>query len=344
MASAAQARIETLRWSHPSLSDVSGFRVYIGSGSRTYTQVFNAGLPPANPDGTFSFDLQVVDDATVYVAVSAYNSAGESPLSNEGLRAPPVTPTATPTPLPIPTPPPVDPGEGGSVFTEGFETSDTGQYVPGWVDTQAWNSMVEDDSLFSITTLSGNRVFTTSSAQTGIHSHFVGIGSADWFLYELRGRMRVSSSGGRLGVTAYSQFTSQNVYYRLGSHWVSGEMELFREPAPDDTFVCGGSGTGVIPRANVWYAFRLRIIPEDASTQVHAKVWAESSAEPAQWQAECSDVAANRPTSGTIGFWSGSTGAKYWDDLQVIALPGGMTPGGSDEPVGRPGRPEIILP
>jgi hypothetical protein len=61
---------------------------------------------------------------------------------------------------------------------------------------------------------------------------------------------------------------------------------------------------------------------EDTGTQteVRAKVWAEGSSEPAEWQADAFDDSASRLTAGTFGLWSYLTGEKYWDDLQVTYL------------------------
>ncbi len=53
-----------------------------------------------------------------------------------------------------------------------------------WVDTQAGNSMAEDDSLFQVVDLGGNEVFGTSSTQTNIHSHY--ITSAECWVVGLR--------------------------------------------------------------------------------------------------------------------------------------------------------------
>jgi len=158
--------------------------------------------------------------------------------------------------------------------------------------------------------------------------------------------MRVSSAAARLGVTVYSQYTSEDVYYRLGSSWQTGELGLFRHPIPssDGTYTCGSPGTGVIPQPNIWYKFRVQVIPEAGATRLLAKVWQEGAAEPAEWQDECSDVAPSRPSSGTIGFWSAASGTKYWDDLEVIALSADTDPGESPEPLGRPGQPQLVLP
>jgi hypothetical protein len=381
MPSAAQARIETLRWSHEVPPEVTGFRVYVGSRASTYTQVISAGLPRLDWDGTRSYDLQVADDATVYVAVSAFNSAGESDLSNEQMRAPASSGGCTPldcddsnacttdvcdallgcrnTPISCNDGDPCtadscDPRRGCQhtaiscdaddvVFETSFGSA-AGIQVPNWIDTQAGNSLAEDDSLFGVIVSSGNHIFATTSPDSGIHSHYVGSGSAEWYNYEFQGRLRRSSSEARLGVTAYSQFPLQDVYYRFYMQWGDSQMRLYRHPRPDATFSCSPSHTGVIPQANVWHQFRLQVIPESGQTRIRAKVWRESDTEPVGWQADCTDTAQSRPSSGTIGVWSTSSGTKLWDDLQVIALPGGMDPGGSTGTLGRPGQPQIILP
>jgi hypothetical protein len=85
----ASARTETLRWTHNAPSNVAGFVVYYGLSSGNYGTVID--VPPLQPDtlGNFTFDIDVPDDATVYVAVTAYDGAGlESGYSNEGIRSP----------------------------------------------------------------------------------------------------------------------------------------------------------------------------------------------------------------------------------------------------------------
>jgi hypothetical protein len=349
-APAAQARVETLRWQHPSPGDVTSFRVYLGSRSGRYTQVINAGRP-ARSGRTFSFDVQVGDDATVYVAVSALNSAGEGPLSNEQRRAPGSPPQDSPPPPPQDPVDPGDPGTGDAVFRQDFETSATGQYLSGWVDTRAGNSMAQDDSLFSVTTLSGNRVLSTSSTQANIHSHYVSGGSADWSWYELKGRMRISNLAGGIGVTLHSDYRNRDRYYRLRRHsGASFHFRAHRDSYPNDPEYCvGTTDSGVTARANTWYRFRFQALPQDSATRVRAKVWEDGRAEPGGWQIDCLDSSSDQFRSGTVGVWATRAGRKYWDDLEVItssggSTPGGSTPGGSTEPLGRPGRPQIILP
>jgi hypothetical protein len=83
----ASARTETLRWTHNDPSNVAGFSIHYGLSSANYTTVID--VPPLQPDaqGIFTFGISVPDGATVYVAVTAYDGAGqESGYSNEGTR------------------------------------------------------------------------------------------------------------------------------------------------------------------------------------------------------------------------------------------------------------------
>jgi len=83
---AAQTRTETLRWTHPTPSEVEGFRVHYGTSSRVYTQQIDVRLPPTDA-GAFVYDLVVPEADDIYVAVSAYDADGlSSVLSNEKMR------------------------------------------------------------------------------------------------------------------------------------------------------------------------------------------------------------------------------------------------------------------
>jgi hypothetical protein len=100
----AHAAGVNLRW--VGSADALGYRVYSGAASRQYTQRQNADSPAANasPYGVVQFALTgLVSGETYYVAVTAYNSAGESPYSNEKelvAGADSVTPPAPDSPTP----------------------------------------------------------------------------------------------------------------------------------------------------------------------------------------------------------------------------------------------------
>ena len=334
--SLASARTETFTWSHGNPSGLGGFKLYWGTASGSYGPAVVVGLPQPNSNGTYSHALSVPDTATIYVVVTAYGSTGlESGYSNERVRAPASTPPPTTPPPPSST---VDPA---AIWNQNFSSVATGNAVSGWVDTEANGSLAQDDSLFKAVDLSGNRVLSTSSTASDIHSHYISTGSASWTSYELRGSMMVTSTAGRIGVTSTSKFTSANVLYRLSSNWDTGELELAWSPWDNTTKSCTSRGTGVTPLANTWYRYRFQVQPTSGSTTLRAKVWANGAPEPANWQAQCVDSAASRPTTGTIGVWSGSGGSKYWDDFQVI--PVSATGGGSSpSTLGAPGQPFVL--
>ena len=103
----ASARTETLRWTHNNPSSVAGFVIYSGLRSNNYDTEIDVSTPQPNAQGVFTFDINVSDDATVYVAVTAYNDAGlESDYSNERTLSP-APPEPDPEPTPAPTPEPI---------------------------------------------------------------------------------------------------------------------------------------------------------------------------------------------------------------------------------------------
>src|SRR5690606_3829006 len=85
---AAQARVVTLRWPRPTPANVDGFRIHYGPSPGSYTNTIDAGRPAAS-GGVFSYNLSVGDNATVYVALTAYGAGFlESYPSNEKKLAP----------------------------------------------------------------------------------------------------------------------------------------------------------------------------------------------------------------------------------------------------------------
>jgi len=108
---AAQTRNEVLRWEDTTnaSSNVTGYRVYLGLLSGNYIQSVDAGLP-TKVNGVYEFGVDVDATADVYFAVSAYNDANESTLSNEICRGPSGACGATTSePPPEPTPSPSSP-------------------------------------------------------------------------------------------------------------------------------------------------------------------------------------------------------------------------------------------
>lgn len=79
---AAGTRDYVLQWLPPSGS-VAGYRVHLGAAPSLYDQILDLGVVPIDPDGIGRATLTLDAATDYYVALTAYNSAGESPRSNE---------------------------------------------------------------------------------------------------------------------------------------------------------------------------------------------------------------------------------------------------------------------
>ncbi len=78
----AATRDQVLEWLPPSGS-VSGYRVHLGLASASYGQVIDLGAVPTDQDGVGRSTLTLDATRDYFISLSAYNSAGSSPLSNE---------------------------------------------------------------------------------------------------------------------------------------------------------------------------------------------------------------------------------------------------------------------
>ena len=200
------------------------------------------------------------------------------------------------------------------IYTEDFEAYVADENPFDWFDSAVNNSMLEDDSLFKVFDLSGNKAFGTTSTLTNIHSHYMGAGIDALSSYEYTGRMRMTSATSGIGVTFFSQYPQADAYYRLrhtdNSYHISSH----------GTSITGGTtDTGIVPLPNVWYRFKIQVVDvvDTTRTVIRAKVWQDATAEPSAWQVVAYDDSATRLTSGRIGVWSSSSDIKYWDELVV---------------------------
>lgn len=194
-----------------------------------------------------------------------------------------------------------------------FDTLAVGADPPGWMDTGADRSLIEDDSLFEIMDVEGEKVFGTDSSLINIHSHYVAAEGGNLASYDYTGRMRMSSDTG-IGVTFNSQFPDDASYHRLRR--LPGES--FRLFPTGPTIDGGVTDTGVIPVVDTWYRFHVQVEDTGAQTNIRAKVWEEGNPEPVAWQADAFDQGSDRLRAGTIGVWPSFSGSKYWDDLSVV--------------------------
>ncbi|MDJ0785230.1 MAG: hypothetical protein QNK05_00390 [Myxococcota bacterium] len=200
-----------------------------------------------------------------------------------------------------------------AALAEDFESKPLGSSVSGWVDTRSGNRLARNDALFGVEEHSGNRVLVTDSEKSGVHSHYLADGSAGWSDYVFTGAFAIDDPDGVVGVTALSQFDDSAAYYGL-RRAASGSLEIDMGPGVS----CNDPRTGVTPRADRWYRFRMSLDIVKSGVRVRARVWRAGRSEPSGYQAVCIDSSASALRSGTIGVTSAGPGKKYWDELQVV--------------------------
>lgn len=319
-AASAEARLETLRWTHPR-SDASDFEVRVLTLSTSSSLIRSLGVS-GQPVGTgYVADVEV-GDGDVEIQLRALGPGGEaSSWTNALLRRGPDAPTP---PAPEPTPE-IDPGAGtpipptaGAALRMDFSGDAPGASVDGWVDTAANYSLSVDDQLFEVVSVEGNRMLSTDSTQNAIHSTATGTVRNN---FEVRGRMAIDHPDGQIGVTTYSAYPNADLHYRISNE--AGES--FRFVARPGV-VCESADSGVSPAAGQWIRFELDVRDEGNQNRIVAKVWPASQSEPASPQIDCVDSSAGRPTQGAIGVWSSGLGRKFWDDFETFQ---GVTGGGS---------------
>ena len=209
------------------------------------------------------------------------------------------------------------------LLLEDFNTYTVGQDPVDWFDTEADNSLSEDDSLFKVMQVGSDIVMGSSAFATNIHSHYLGSGSDGWSNYEIAGRMRYSTADSGIGVTFYSDYPNADIYYRLRSNNGANFEIQGHNAEPTGGIMI----SNVAPLPNSWYRFRITVEDTGTQTEIRAKIWPESAGEPVSWQIDCvADGSGPDPrlTSGTVGLWCGGfplqSGDKLWDDLSVTAL------------------------
>ncbi|MDH3626181.1 MAG: hypothetical protein OES25_00820 [Acidobacteriota bacterium] len=200
------------------------------------------------------------------------------------------------------------------LYTEDFNGFGADENPTAWSDTAANSSLQLDDSLFATEVDADGTYFATNSTATNIHSHLSTDFGSD---YQYTGRMRITSSNGGVGVTFHSQYPNSMSYYRL-RRFLSEPFHLTADGGA--TITSGTKTTNVIPSPNVWYRFLIRVEDTGTQTEIRANVWPDGDPEPTGWQIDAVDASSGRFTSGTIGVWSFTSGAKHFDELAVHSL------------------------
>ncbi len=318
LAASAEARLETLRWTH-SRSDASDFEVRILTLSNSSSQVVPLGVSGQAVGTGYVADVEV-GDGDVELQLRAVGPGGERSSWNTALLR-----RGADAPAPPPTPSPeVDPGAGttipptsGAAARLDFSSDAPGTSVDGWVDTTANYGLSVDDGLFEVVSVDGNRMLSTDSTQNAIHSTAIGTVRNN---FELRGRMAIDHPDGEIGVTTYSAYPTEDVHYRLSRE--AGESFRF---VARPGIVCTNADSGVTPEAGQWLRFEFDVRDEGSQNRIVAKIWRADRNEPSSPQIDCVDARPERPTQGAIGVWSGGLGSKFWDDFETFQ---GVTGGG----------------
>ena len=143
-----------------------------------------------------------------------------------------------------------------------------------------------------------------------------------WQDYEYQGRLRVSDADSGLGLSVYGRYPAGEAKaYLLQRYSGSAATEQFHlATLGTGTTLQGDVELGVTPQADQWYRFRVQVTNQVGRVTLRAKVWAEGSSEPGQWQAAADDTGAGRLTTGAVGLWASDAGRKAVDDLTVVPL------------------------
>ena len=98
VASFAEARDETVRWTHPLGPQVASFHIYVGSSAGTSDLMDQSvGLPSVDTNGIYSTTITLTTEDTIFVRMTAVDAnAVASTTSNEISRSVPLGTPGTP--------------------------------------------------------------------------------------------------------------------------------------------------------------------------------------------------------------------------------------------------------
>ena len=205
------------------------------------------------------------------------------------------------------------------LFADDFDEHAHGEDPDGWTDRTKPGFKAQLGIGYTVAhTLDGDRALFVEVDGSRVTSHIDEPGSSAWQNYEVTGRMMVPRLREHHGVLLYSQMPSKGRAIALTRRGRSGRYGIeVLELATRRGKCTGHPSTDVRAEANKWDRFRVRAMTEGSSVRVLARVWRDGEAEPTVWQADCVTTASQAPTSGTVGVWSGRSGPKYWDDIEV---------------------------
>ena len=162
-------------------------------------------------------------------------------------------------------------------------------------------------------------------------------GPLAWSGYELTCEVRIDDIGTAAGFTVHSR-------YPLGEdRMIRLIRERPEEGRPRGFFLTAqGTGlagrllTGADARTGRWTRVRLRTEVTPQAVRVRARVWPAGEPEPRAWQASAEDRSPTRIPAGTAGLWFAGGGAAQYRNLRVTAPDGRLL---LDRPLAGRARP-----
>lgn len=190
-----------------------------------------------------------------------------------------------------------------------------------WNETDYENALTFAD-LFDNEAFSGFAATYSIPEDYNAHSHYGATEAASWSDYTYSGKLYRASSTIGIGVTVYSDYPNSDTYYRLRVNGTTSSWDLNGHPDSGGSPITD-TYSGPNPTLNEVF-FKVKVTNESGQVRVQAKVWdGGEENEPGAWNLEAVDTDAGRPTSGTIGLWTGhnpsvsNTSKAYWYDLKV---------------------------
>ncbi len=177
----------------------------------------------------------------------------------------------------------------------------------------------QDVSDFFVVTTPSGSVFQSGRSMRNSYSHWwiEETETRRWRNYTYTGRLRLQGPAHAIGVTLYSQFhLGFDRFYRLRCY---RQRPSFHLSAHGTRLLSDSLDTGVVPKPDIWYQFRIEVRTESDQTALHARIWPDHETEPLSWQAIAIDTSQTRLTAGTVGVWSAKFGTHQYDDLRVFS-------------------------
>lgn len=189
-----------------------------------------------------------------------------------------------------------------------------------WLSTGNGNSMAADWSRWYCRDEPGVQNHTLGCYNGASNSHAHNVVTSDLENIEFSARIYLSDAGDGWGLTAYSQYPTEDAYIRIRKYG-NNDIEVYPHGYSMPT---GGTSTmSLTMSAQTWYNVKAQLITNaDKSVTTKFRIWEEGTTEPSTWPINCVVPATGLiPEPGKVGFWGHSI-ADYvlYDDIVVKSL------------------------